>query len=281
MTGFVIFAGDRFGFIAFASNPNSDVLDSDVFFKPSDTGGHQLARGQMVDFEIGTDDQGRKFAFDIHPAEEGRFFGTIISIRNRSGFIERDDVFGDDQRIPFVVSDFLLDRIGRNCAAGMRVSFGITVRGGREFAVRVRNEDPALLSIDPENYWEVGQVIKIDASNKVTVERPADTGLISFFTNNVEGGESIQVGDWVRYQVFAKLNNWDRQKRRFWHQVVATDVHLYMDSPQPGSFEETFLNAPELPLEAPAAERLEPGHVYLPSERKLTIHELIDRKRAA
>lgn len=42
-----------------------------------------------------------------------------------------------------------------------------------------------------------------------------------------------------------------------------------------------FLNAPELPLIEPEPERLEPGHVYRPSEKKMSLRELIARKRAA
>lgn len=280
MRGFVNFVENHFGFLVFASNPNSEVLDSDVFFRPSDTGGYALERGQMVDFEIGNDDQGRRFAFDIRPAEESRFCGTIISIRNRSGVIEADGRFNDDQRIPFVVNDFVPDAIGRRCAAGMRVSFATKIKVGREFAVRIRNEDPALQSIDPATYVEVGQVIKINGV-RATIERPLGTGLIPFFTDALEHPDLIEVGTWVDYRVQIRLNIWDKVGRHFWHQIFATDVQPYMMAPAPGSFEDEFLNAPELPLSESQPEELEPGHVYLASERKLSLRELIARKHAA
>jgi hypothetical protein len=66
---------------------------------------------------------------------------------------------------------------------------------------------------------------------------------------------------------------------------VATDAIVqFPDEPQPEPLDEIsqhFLNAAELPLDESETERLEPGHVYLPSEKKMTLRELITRKAAA
>ncbi len=87
--------------------------------------------------------------------------------------------------------------------------------------------------------------------------------------------DNISIGFWV----FHGIQKSDRND-----QWLATDAIVHFpedetsDSEPLDELSEHFLDVEELPLSEPELERLQPGHVYLPSEKRMTLREIISKR---
>lgn len=297
MIGFVqFFLEDRdYGFIRYASTEGSDRLDLSIVFHASNAVDRtKLSRGQRVSFEIGAWDDGKPTALDVRPADTERFTGFVATFnpQRQFGFVaDRWDPYSQHGRYFFNVVEVEPDVIGqRAISEGARVSFVLGIRNGRQEAVAVRNEDPTLSEIDPSTYVEQGQVHDFNGDVGHVV-RPCGDHLVFLVKNVVsEGVETIQPGTWLQYSIVVERNRFHEQKLRFWNRVYATNIFVCLPNEEPearyepGSAEEFFARAPELPVsmpEPPAPEPMVEERVYSDQERHMTLRELIARKKCA
>jgi cold shock CspA family protein len=284
---------NHFGFILYSSL-GSNRLDCEIHFH--DSALHSSVEpGDFVEFLIG-DHNGKPTAIDIALTDD-RLTGVVINTgKQQYCFIEVTGRYGDDQRVFCAFDDVEPDPIGRRAlTVGTPVSFRVEPKGDgiRERAVDVRNEDPALANIDVKKYREFGKVEWYDA-DRGHIRRPCgDT--VAFLKRNVitEGVETIRQGTWLQYGINRHLYLFDKERQRFRQRVYARDIAVCMEDAnsqpippieqgvEPDSAEAYFMTAPELPLNEPESDRLKPSDVYLPSEKKMSLKQLIARRSAA
>ena len=286
-----------FGFIRYESQPGSSRFDKSVYFARYSG---LLSRGDRVEFEIELREDGRTEAVNIGPIAD-RHTGVVVTTGRKSYcYVSVDGRFSDNQQIFAAFDDVVPDSIGRRALPiGARVSCRIEIQAvkgesrGKERAVDVVNEDAEESSIDASSYREFGQVTFWDGDRGHVVRSSGDT--LAFLPKNIisEGIETIKVGSWLQYGITVHRYLFNKERLQFRHRVYATDVCVCLDSEddsqpvlpieyvEPNSLEAHFLEAEELPLAPPEPEKIAPGEVYLPSEKKMTLRALIDRKRAA
>ena len=282
----------HFGFIRYSSQQEAadPPLDQSLYF--SDTNLQECVQvGDRVAFDIG-EVNGKPRAANIVLAEGDRLHGVIESEypQHQYCFIRSDD--GSPVFCNF--ASIIPDLIGRRgLCAGTPVSFLVKPGGaGRcDEAFDVRNEDPALIQIDPATYLEWGRVTFWNGDQGY-IERPSgDT--ICFLAKNIvtEGVEDVCRGLWLQYGVMVRLYSFREDSQRFVHRVFARDISVSLREERqlqmpleaeitypPGSFEERFLNAPELPPDELTTTK-EVGEIYTPAECKLTLRQLIELQR--
>jgi cold shock CspA family protein len=239
-----------------------------------------VEKGDRVEFQI-QDNDGTERAVEIIRKED-RLTGAIIHSGKGYGFIEVDERFEDNQRVFFSYSDVIPDAIGRRAMPiGTRVSFAVEMKGGKERAFDVQNEDPSLSPIDPTSYREYGSVHWF-SDDRGYITRPNGDSLI-FLTKNVvsEGIESIKQGTWLYYGINRHTFLFDRATQKFRHRVYAENICVCLA--EPGSVEQFFLTAPELPLDEPTVP-VSPVYTSVllsPNNRAKTLRQLIAEKKIA
>jgi len=209
-------------------------------------------------------------------------FGFIRGLDDAGRNI-RDDVF-------FHVSQCQKDCIGRHhLKSGDKVEFDLVEVNGKCRAENVVNL--SALDIDPISHREwsfISNWSPADGPEPALGWMERDTGdQIALFPEDIANFESIEshirVGLWVYHGVGQK------KKSGKWYAsdaiVRLPELDGETDIPEPAfqvdTIEHHFLSAPELPLAEPAPEHLKPGDVYLPSEKKLSLKQLIARRSVA
>jgi len=289
-----------FGFIRYASQPSSVRLDREIYFSGVNLRGSVNAGDQVI-FEI-SDLDGKQRAVEVTPVEATRFTGTVIYVSKRQyGFIAVDGRYEDNQRIFFAHDDVLPDVIGRRgMPEGSRVSFEIADEhkcDRRERAVNIRNEDPALVQIDPKQYREYGQIHRCDGDYGHVIRPNGDH--LSFLVRNIvsEGRDTIQVGTWLNYGIVQHLFLFDKVAEQFRHRVFADNIFVCLEGENsqpmlpieqapPGSVEQFFMTAPELQLSEPSVPAPPASATYTsvllsPENRTKTLRQLIAEKKLA
>lgn len=188
------------------------------------------------------------------------------------GFVRHEPRNG----IFFAFGDVVPDVIGRRfLKPGTVVSFELTENRGRFRAAYVKDESPGLSEIDPANYWETSYVADWRGGYGFLVRPDGDR--LYFHQNKIitVGLELLKSWDhvsdpvWVTHRISRATNTTGQ------HRFFATDIQI-LEPAQP-SLEEMFLNAPELPIEAPQPAPEE--SVLAPKTRNLSLLEISCQRR--
>ena len=183
----------------------------------------------------------------------------------------------------FMFSDVIPDAVGRRfLKPGAAVSFELTENRGRFRAANVKDESPELLEIDPENYWETSYVADWRGDYGFLV-RPNDERL--YFNRKkivTLGQELLRSWDGVNEPVWVTHRIGHATRKTGESKFFAADVQIL--EPSGPTIEETFLQAPELPLDVPDAvpsptPKLTELSVLAPATRNLSLVEIINRRR--
>jgi cold shock CspA family protein len=223
-----------------------------------------------------------------------RFYGDenmtegFMAIR-QTGFVYRFDFekgYGqisvnsrprDGNRVYFHARGVEPDLIGRrSIPPNSPVSFDIAWGAGRETAINVRNLDPELKSIDPNKHEEFGQVKSWNGDAGYIIRPSNDTFRFTKRAIISEGAETIHVGTWLHYFI-GRVQKDENQSVGFF----ARDVSVCLDpEPVADEIQSHFLQVEELPLDYPEGLLAsEPVSVLNPSTRKLSLLEIMKRKR--
>lgn len=227
------------------------------------------------------------------------FADALSDVRNTSSSIKRIDgwveefyperMYGFIRHAPrngifFMFSDVSPDVVGRRfLKPGTTVSFELTENRGRFRASNVKDESPELLGIDPDNYWETS-FVEDWRSGYGFLSRPNGERLY-FHRNKIitVGQELLKSWDgvndpvWVTHRIASATDNTGRLK------FFATEVQILESGP---TLEETFLQAPELPLDVPEPVAAVPStvtegsSVLSPETSKLTLREIYIQRKA-
>jgi cold shock CspA family protein len=208
------------------------------------------------------------------PSSKNRIDGWVEDFypEQMRGFIRHEPRNG----IFFMFSDVIPDVIGRRfLKPGTVVSFELTENRDRFRALRVKDESPELLEIDPTAYTETSYVADWHGGYGF-LSRPNGERLY-FHRNKIitVGLELLKSWDgvndpcWVTHRIDHTLHE---GKSRFF----ATDVQI-LEPTQP-TIDDVFLNAPELPVEIPEPVAA-PQSVLALETRNVPIIELIRQRR--
>jgi cold shock CspA family protein len=303
MIGFVsLFLPDKhFGFVVFSSQQGDDdrVFDRAAHFVDSELQTF-VERGDRVEFDLDETNPGRMEALSIRMVDDC-VTGTVANHGSKFGycFLEIDGRYGEGQRVFCAFDDVVPDSIGRRALPiGAPMSCRVVARGGRERAVDVRNEDPALQTLDPETYREYGQVEVFNGDWGHIRRKNGDT--LGFLRKNIvtEGVETVAPGTWLKYGITMRPFCFRKDLCEFRHQIFARDICICLDEQSrsqgepvsradepelhfaPGSAEGFFLHAPELPADELKVEPFrKTGEIFTPVERQMTLRQLIELKK--
>jgi cold shock CspA family protein len=262
----------HYGFIVFESVPGSGKFDNQAYFHASVLRSHVEA-GSWIWFETEEDSKvpGKHACTYISAVE--RQSGTVIEVDEHGFYHIRTDATGDVLQASY--REIIPDSICRRyIPVGSRVSFRLSDAPDKRVS-DIENEDAGVF--DLENYFEDGVVEVFNESQGYGHIRRSSGDTIAFVVKNIisEGYESVRVGTWLRFQIYSRKFAFSDAKCEFYHNGFAHNISVFVE---PGSAEDHFLNAQELPLDPPPSERLAPGDVYTPSEKRMTIRQLITRK---
>jgi hypothetical protein len=185
-----------------------------------------------------------------------RYF--FIQWANDNGQIS--DIFGSRK-------DVIADVIGRvNLELGASVSFALApdLRGKGKVAVDIKNEDPALVSIDVETYREFGIIHDLQQSRGQVfgvIRRGDEEGadLLPFRASDIisDGADDIRIGDVLEFGIAT-------------HTGATGEVSYHASAIC------TTTDEPAPPEEAEEPQDID--QVYSAKDRKRTLRELISKR---
>ena len=289
------------GYIKYSSSGllgSKEQLDQTIGFRSSECDG-TVETGTRVTFETESDHSihtpEKLIARNVTPVD--RLTGTVATVGKWGYFfIEGRDADSEFIRVFAHCTDVVPDALARRIfPVGTPVSYFLSEARGAKEAIDIRNEDPELSSFDLTNYRETGKVMFIDfgrdrghiqreTDNRVRHDTAGET--IPFLFRNVVCGhaDEIEIGSRLEYSISCHRFLFDKTKQKFWHRVFAFDLCTFasddVNAYDPESPEAAFLQAPELPLDPPKSEQVEPSMVYTSQERQMSLREIIASRSA-
>jgi len=296
------------GFISY-DRSGKGARDADIYFEIKDVvHGDILEKGDDVIFQIdglGLKDTATKIRLlytnnDPGEFDDGELFSDSTAYVGRIcqwdwkrnfGFIRRKDG-GPLEKVYFHQRSIVPDPVGHRCVwFGYRVKFWLKPRDeeGNLAASRVVVLDRPI--VDPITHREFSQFTGWAGDHKQLgfLRRRCYEADLAFHISEVttEGADEIHKGQWVKHGIRRKT--YPTFKGAF--ECFDVEFFQYGFVPPPleesvpvqlGDIEQTFLSAPELPMDEPApvasiVVRTPDSPVWVSSERRLSLRELIAR----
>jgi cold shock CspA family protein len=258
----------NFGFVSFETISGSGKFDNQAYFHASVLRSH-VETGSWVWFEVEEDPTvpGKRMCTYVSATE--RQSGTVVEVDEHGFYHIQTDAKGEVLQASY--KEIIPDSIHRfYIPVGTRVTFRLSERPYKR-VFDIENEDG---DFDVEHYFEDGVVEAFQEDKGYGHIRRRSGDTLSFLVKNIvsEGVDTVRVGTWLRFQIHSRKFVFSDATGEFHHNGFAHNIFVLVE---PGSVEEHFLNAQELPLDPPPSELLALGDVYTPSEKRMTIRELI------